>query len=130
MITGGRIDSIEGKKTSEDAIKGLNINISIDELKVTGQKIEIGYTYMASYPENVGQMTIRGVLFAEEEKKLAKDVETEWQKNKKVPESYAEVVLNAINYSGSANGTLLARVLNLSPPLTPPRISLSGTKKA
>ncbi|MDO8553264.1 MAG: hypothetical protein Q7S22_00515 [Candidatus Micrarchaeota archaeon] len=129
MITGGRIDSIAGKKTSEDQIKGLNINIAIDTVKINGQKIEVGYTYIASYPDNVGEMTIKGVLFADEDKKISKEVEIEWQKNKKIPQVYAETILNAINYTGSANGTLIARVLNLSPPLVPPRISLSEAAK-
>ncbi len=129
MITGGRIDSIAGKRMSEDQIKGLNINISIENVKVDGQKIEVGYTYIASYPDKVGEMTISGVLFADEDKKIAKEVETEWQKSKKIPQIYAETILNAINYTGSANGTLLARVLNLSPPLVPPRISLSEAVK-
>lgn len=129
MITGGRIDSIEGKKNNEEQIKGLNINITIDDVKVDGQKVEIGYTYTANYAENVGELKLKGVLFADEDKKLAKEIETEWTKNKKVPNSYAEVIINAINYSGSANGTLMARVLNISPPLVPPRISLSAPVK-
>ena len=125
MIIGGRVDVVEGKKQKEDTIKGLNINITIDGVKVNGNNVEISYTYTATYAEDIGYLTIKGVLFAEEDKKVAKDIADEWQKNKKVPDGYAEIVLNAVNYTGSANGTLIARVLNISPPLVPPKIQIT-----
>ena len=129
MITGGRIDAVEGKKLMDGPLKGLNINIAISDIKIDGQKMEIVYSYSAVYADNLGDLKIKGALFTEEDKKLVKDVETEWKKSKKLPVAYAEIILNAINYSGSANGTLLARVLNLSPPLVPPRIALGDAKK-
>jgi len=124
MIVGGKIDEISAKKTSENAINGLNINITLENVKVKGEDIEMHYEYTASYAVDVGELKIKGVLYAKEEKKFAKEIEDEWKKSKKLPDNYAETVLNAINYSGSANGTLVARVLNLSPPLIPPRIQL------
>ena len=125
MIIGGRIDSIEGKKAKEDGIEGLNINIGIDGVKIEGEKVEISYTYTANYSTDIGHITIKGTIFAEEDKKQGSEIENEWKKNKKLPENYLEPVLNAINYAGSANGTLIARVLNLSPPLVPPRIQVA-----
>jgi hypothetical protein len=124
MIVGGKIEEISGKKTSEEGMKGLNINIELDSVKVKGEDVEMKYTYTASYAENLGDLTIKGVLYAKEEKKLAKEIDEEWKKSKKLPDAYAEIVLNAVNYTGSANGTLIARVLNLSPPLVPPRIQI------
>lgn len=125
MIVGGKIDSVEAVKKSEEPLKGLNINIIMDDVKVKGENVEMSYTYTVSYDENVGELKMKGVLYAKEEKKLAKEIDDEWKKSKKLPDSYAEGILNAINYNGSANGTMVARVLNLSPPLIPPRIQLS-----
>jgi len=125
MITGERILEISGKRESTEGIKGLGINISVDDVKVSGDVVEITYEYLANYDEKVGFLKIRGQINAKEDKKLAKDIEAEWKANKKLPDNYAEMLLAAINYSGSANGTLLARVLNLTAPLIPPRIQLS-----
>lgn len=125
MIVGERILEATGKREKREPIKGLNINISIDKVEVKGEDVEIEYLYTANYEDKVGQLQIRGVLMAKEEKKLAKEIEDGWKKDKKIPESYTPVVLSAINYSGSANGTLLARVLGLTAPLIPPRIQLS-----
>jgi hypothetical protein len=125
MIVGGKIDSVEAIKKSEDPLKGLNINIIMDDVKVKGENVEMAYTYTVTYDEGIGELKMKGVLYAKEEKKLAKEIEDEWKKSKKLPDAYAEGILNAINYNGSANGTMVARVLNLSPPLIPPRIQLA-----
>lgn len=123
MITGGRVDKIEAKKSSEGPSEGLNINITLDDIKTKDSTIEILYTYTATYAGGLGEIILNGSLTATEDKKLVKEVEEAWEKGKKVPDKYAEVLINAINYTGSANGTLVARVLNIAPPIVPPRIS-------
>ncbi len=130
MIVGGRIDEIEGKRTGNNAeVKGLsNIEIGVDNVTVDGEKVEITYNYKASYGES-GYVKMKGVLVATEDKKLAKDIKREWDEKKKLLQSYAEGIVNAISYSGSANGTLMARVLNFPAPLVPPRIQLQNKKE-
>lgn len=125
MIVGERIVEVSGKKTAGLSIKGLSINIALEDVEHQNGNVEITYVYTANYDENVGQIRIKGTLMAREEDKLAHEIVDMWKKNKKVPDSYAETVLSAVNYSGSANGTLLARVLGLTAPLIPPRIQLS-----
>jgi hypothetical protein len=125
MIVGERILEVSGNRIPKSNIKGLNINISLDDVKLAEETIEITYVYTANYEDSVGQLKIKGVLLAKEEAKVSKDIVETWKKSKKVPEDYATVVLSAVNYSGSANGTLIARVLGLTAPLIPPRIQLS-----
>ena len=129
MIVGERILEVTGNKTQVASIKGLSINISIDKVEKNEDNLEIGYTYTADYRDDIGQLKIKGVLTAQEEDKTIKSVVDSWKKNKKIPEDYATVVLSAINYSGSANGTLIARVLGLTAPLIPPKIQLSQKEK-
>ncbi len=126
MIVGEKILEITGSKMPDKDIVGLNINISIEDVKMAGSNVEITYIYTADYQEGVGQLKIKGVLIAQEDAKKAKEVVDSWKKSKKIPDDYATVVLSAVNYSGSANGTLIARVLALTAPLIPPRIQLSG----
>ncbi len=124
MITGERILEVSGKRLANEPIRGLNINIMLEAVTVKGEDIEMTYEYTATYEQNVGELKIKGVLTAKEDKKLAKEIEDEWKKSKKIPDSYAELILGAIQYSGSANGTLIARVCNLTAPLIPPKIQL------
>lgn len=125
MIVGERILEVSGNRVPKSNIKGLNINISLEDVKLDQENVEITYVYTANYNENVGQIKIKGIILAKEEAKLAKDIIDTWKKSKKIPDEYASVVLSAVNYSGSANGTLLARVLGLTAPLIPPKIQLS-----
>jgi hypothetical protein len=125
MIVGERILEVSGNRVPKEAIKGLNINIQLDGVEKAKDSIEITYTYIADYKEAVGQIKIKGLLIAKEEDKLSKEIVDKWKKEKKIPDDYATVVLSAVNYSGSANGTLLARVLGLTAPLIPPKIQLS-----
>ncbi|MBD3210931.1 hypothetical protein GF318_06145 [Candidatus Micrarchaeota archaeon] len=129
MIVGERILEVSGNKKKREPVKGLNINIALEEVKKGDEYLEITYVYTASYNEDVGEIKIKGVLLGKEEDKKIKEILDTWKKEKKVPEDYATTVLSAINYSGSANGTLLARVLGLTAPLIPPRIQLSRAEK-
>lgn len=124
MITGSRIDRIEADRVGEGEMKGLDINISLDDVIVKGEDLEVKYTYTATYKDTFGRIVITGWLQGKEKKDFAKKVKDAWEKDKKVPEDYAEQLINMINYTGSANGVLIARVLNLSPPIVPPRIQL------
>lgn len=129
MIVGERIVEVSGKKEAPANIKGLAINISVNDTRVNGEEVEVDYEYLASYEEKVGTIKIKGTILAREDKKVAKDIAEEWKKSKKLPDIYAEMMLSAINYSGSANGTLVARVMNLTAPLIPPKIQLSKQTK-
>ena len=128
MIVGERILEVSGNKVPNESVKSLNINISLEDVKEKGENVEVTYVYTANYEDKVGQIKIKGTLLAKEEKKRAKEILDSWKKNKKIPEDYATQVLSAVNYSGSANGTLMARVLGLNAPLIPPRIQLSKAK--
>lgn len=128
-IVGERIREISGRKQKAEQIKGLNMNISVDDVRVNDKNVEIDYSYTANYEEGVGSITIKGTIIAVEDTPQAKKIQDEWKKNKKLPQEYTTTILSAINYSGSANGTLIARVLNLAAPLIPPRIEISKAEK-
>ncbi len=125
MIVGERILEVSGTRVPQKSVKGLNINIQLESVEMNGENVEITYTYIADYKDDVGNLKIKGLLIAKEEEKLTKEIISKWKKEKKIPDEYATVVLSAVNYSGSANGTLLARVLGLTAPLIPPRIQLN-----
>lgn len=126
MITGGKIDAVEGKRNKDDSFQGLNINIAVDNVVVNGEDVEVQYTYEAQYANDAGFVKVKGAIFSKEDKKMAKQIDDDWKKNKKMPPVFAENILSAVNYAGSANGIFIARVLNLSPPIVPQRIQVGG----
>jgi hypothetical protein len=125
MIVGERILEVNGNKALNANISGLSINISLENVeKATDGNLEITYAYTVNYETGIGAMKIKGVLIAQENDSVSKSVLDSWKAGKKLPDDYATMVLSAVNYSGSANGTLVARVLGLTAPLIPPRIQL------
>jgi len=124
MITGIRIDRVEAKREKNEDVKGLDVNIGIDNVKVSGPEIEIAFNYSATYQEKVGMLKMEGALLAHEDEKSAKEILDSWKKTKKLPDNFSEMVLNAINFTCGTNGVLVVRPVNLAPPMIPPRIQL------
>ncbi len=127
MIVGNKVTRIEAAREKQEPRKGLNFKINIKDVNIAAKRVDITYEYTAEYTEGIGHITLEGVMPAEEEKALLNEIKKEWAEKKKLPQNYAEVILNAINYFSGINGVLAARIVNLSPPIVPPRFTL--TKK-
>ena len=124
MITAIKISKVEARRDKDEDVAGLNINISVDSVSVAAGETSIGFTYIASYLEGVGELKMSGTITTREDAKLTKEITEKWGKDKKLPDAFAELVLNAVNYACGTNGTLVVRAINLSPPIVPPRITL------
>jgi hypothetical protein len=122
MITGGKIVYVEAKREKEGNITGLNINIGIDDVAVKGDTITIQYTFIADYEDKIGRVKMTGVLFASEDRNRAKEIDDMWKKSKKVPDDFAELVINTINYTCGVNGTFVVQPVRLTPPLQLPTV--------
>lgn len=129
MITSIKISKVEAHRDKDDEVTGLNINISVESVSAKAGEMTIGFNYSATYSEGVGELKVAGTISAKEEAKLTREITDKWEKEKKLPDAFAEVVLNAINYACGTNGTLVVRAVNLSPPIVPPRIQLGTQPK-
>jgi len=121
VIIGGKVEDIRGKRINDETVAGLNVSIEIEKVKFSGDEIEINYNYKAKYGGG-SELVIKGMLTAKEDKKTTETMKKEWDKKKTLPIEYTESLINVINFAGSANGTLLARVLNMPAPLTLARV--------
>ncbi|MCD6279800.1 hypothetical protein J7J26_03455 [Candidatus Micrarchaeota archaeon] len=124
MIKGARILEVNAKRESPAAIQGLGINIALNDVIVKGKDVTINYTYTVRYEKGVGELKMIGEVYFEEDAKKVKEIEKQWKDKKSLPNDFAEIVLNSINYTCSTNGVLVVRPVNLSPPMIPPRIQL------
>jgi restriction endonuclease S subunit len=127
-IIGGRIKEIEGKHVVGKELKGLAVSIGIDDVRINNDGIEIDYVYNATYEGDVGYIKIKGSILAKESDELTQEIKSEWEKSKKLPADYLTNLLNIITRGGTSNGVLLARVLDLPPPLPPLQIVRAGKK--
>jgi len=119
------VSYVEARRITHGAIGGININIQLEDVLVRGQEIEITFKYTVDYSEKVGSLIMRGKLLAGGALEECQGVSREWTNKHKLPHDFAEDVLNTINYVCGTNGTLAVRAVNLSPPLVPPRITVT-----
>ena len=124
MITGGKIVYVEAKREKEGPVAGLGINIGIDDVSVKGDAVTVQYTFLADYEDKVGHLKMTGVIYSSEDKNKAKEIEDMWKKSKKVPEDFAELMLNTISYTCGVNGTFVAQPVRLSPPMQMPMVKV------
>ncbi len=115
----------EARRMAKGAISGINVNISLDDVLVRGQEIEINFKYTVEYAEKVGTLTMYGLLSASGSPEECQALSRQWSATRKLPKEFAEDVLNTINYACGTNGTLVVRAVNLSPPMVPPRITVA-----
>ncbi len=130
MITGIKISKVEAVRNKEEEISGLNVNISVDAVAVKGADVTIKFNYAVTYAEGVGELKMQGEVTSREDARLSKEIAERWAKEKRLPDSFAELVLNAINYACGTNGVLVVRSVNLSPPIMPPRIQVGPQQPA
>lgn len=122
MITGGKIVYVEAKREKEGPVNGLSINIGIDDVSVKGDAVTVQYTFLADYEDKVGHLKMTGVIYSSEDKSKAKEIEEMWKKSKKVPEDFAELIINTVNYTCGVNGIFVAQPVRLSPPMRLPMV--------
>lgn len=129
MIVGNKVTKAEINRHKDERVSGLNINISLSDVKLAEELLEIKFRYKAEYESGVADLVMEGFVYADEDKKRRDAIAKEWKDHKKLPDDFAEEVINSINYACGAHGTLVARAVNLQPPMMPPLIKVdkSGT---
>ncbi|NYZ76896.1 hypothetical protein H0O02_01115 [Candidatus Micrarchaeota archaeon] len=125
-ILGIKINGTDARKDKEAPATDVNVNITLDGLEVKKGEIRISFTYAANYRPNVGFLRLYGMVFGRESNDKANKLAKMWEKEKKLPPEIAEPILNLINASAGVNGVLVARSVNLIPPLVPPKIVLKS----
>jgi hypothetical protein len=128
MIVGDRISRIDAQINPDAAFTGFKIDIKMGDVRKDGKdRMLVDYTYTLDY-DKVGKVVLYGTVFEGDEKKIPQ-LDESWKKNKRLPNDYVEELINIINFVGSAHGTIVARVLNIRPPIIPPKLSIGAVEE-
>ena len=128
MIIGIKNTDVESHRYKDDPITGLTMNVNLHEVKVSGENVQVRFSYLVFYDQGIGMLRVDGTLYAKEDTKGAKAIAEAWKEDRKLPSEFAEAVINTINYSSGTEGTFFTRPLNLAPPILPPKIDVSSLK--
>jgi hypothetical protein len=133
MITGIGINDVEAHRPVSDPITNMKFNINFDNVKVTGDNVEVTYTFSTAYEggekgnKSVGNLVIKGSVFAKEDKEMVQQINNTWKDKKTLPIRFAEDVINILNFECASRGTLLAWSIGMIAPLPLTRAKLEET---
>jgi len=110
------ITEVEGKRGENRSTK-FSVNFAIGKAqKVDEHSVKVEYEYDVVYEDN-GKIVIKGEVEFED-----KDVAEAVGKGERISPEVAERLINSINYVGTVNAVLIARALNLVPPVLLPKL--------
>lgn len=137
MITGIDISKVEASRLAKDMITNMKFNINFDDVKINQDNVEVAFTFVTSYeggnesaPKNIGEIRIKGSVISKEDKKSVEEIENAWKSKKTLPLSFAENIINLLNFECGARGTLLAYSIGFVAPLPLSRAKLQETGKS
>jgi hypothetical protein len=114
----------EVKKASDAITQGVDTNIAFTSAEVTGDTLKLGFDFSALYAPDRSYIRISGkAIFSGKESKKAQE---EFSKTKKIGGETGEYILNAVNYGASMNAVMIAKVFNMAPPITLPRLTFKA----
>lgn len=128
-VLGGRVNSVEGKHNLGKQMKGFDIHIGIENVKLEGERLEVDYIYKATYQGDLGYISIKGTLLVKDNLEQLKKTKEEWEKSKKLPQEYSKLLSSLIPRVGTVHGIMVGRVLDLPSPLPPFQVGKSAQKK-
>lgn len=127
VISGGKLTYVEAKRNKDGLCGNYSVNVKINNAKKGKSGFSIGYSYTADYSDNMGHLKIEGEadVMGDGWEKLYE----EWEKEKKFNTKFSEVFLSYVAFIVAANGTLVVRPLNLTPPIPQVRLEIGEEEK-
>lgn len=114
----------DAKKSSTEVPQNINTNITYREIRQDSGRLFVDFDYVAAYAPDGSYIRLGGrAVFAGPEVKGAHD---EWSKSQRISGEAGQYIVNAIHYSASINAVLVARALNMTPPLILPTLTLEA----
>tara|TARA_Y100000310_G_scaffold276489_1_gene293666 strand:- start:380 stop:790 length:411 start_codon:yes stop_codon:yes gene_type:complete len=123
--------SAERKLDSPGGQISVKNNVSLKEVEDTdfnqdGKKgLRFNFTFDCDYKPDFGKIVVDGQVFYVEEEKLIKEIKESWDKDKRVPTTVMEEVLNAALHKGNIQAIKTAEDVGLPSPLPLPKVSKS-----
>lgn len=111
-------------------VENIDVNITLDDARVSGKNLLVDFTYDVSYNPNVGKLRFKGTTALFDSSSKLSEYSKHWKKTKMLPSQIMEPLMNLINVTSGVNGVLVCRAINLAPPLIPPKLEVKTTKKS
>ncbi|MBI2541773.1 hypothetical protein HYV80_03635 [Candidatus Woesearchaeota archaeon] len=86
--------------------------------------IKFNFEFTSKYEPNVGSILFEGELLYMEDSKKAKEILSDWKKDKKLPKEMMAGLLNTILTRCNVQALILSQQVNLPPPIPLPKVQM------
>ena len=124
------LNKVDAERSLDNPGGPINIknNVSLKEVKdmdfnKEGKKgLIFGFEFSCSYEPNLGKILVNGQVVYVEEAKLIDEIKESWEKEKRVPTTVMEQVINAALHKGNVQAIKTAEDVGLPSPLPMPKV--------
>lgn len=120
MITNIMINRIDAKILKRGLVKSFDTRIDIRGAEFSGNTANFGFRWTAQYSPNIGYISMDGIVCISETPERIKQLVSEWKKKKSVPGDFTQEITNGINYYCTVNSPLIAKAMEVQPPINVP----------
>jgi hypothetical protein len=109
----------------------INNNSSITSVESVEGKVAVGFSFTSIYEPNVGAIKITGKLTIDDSPENMERAVKEWEASgrKNLPADIAENIHNSIIFNCVTEAVILAREIQLPPPMPMPHITITDKLK-
>jgi hypothetical protein len=126
---GIRFYKVEAESTRDDNFTTVAVDLNINEMKMNAGDLRIDFTYAVDYQPGIASLKFYGYTLIGGARPELERIEKDWRKDKTLPKSLAEPLINVIAFNAETNGVLIAKAINIVPPLLAPKMEVSAVKK-
>lgn len=124
--TGIRLYKAEAECVSDRKFEGIAASLDITGVQMTGGgALKIDFTHTTKYQPGIATIRFCGFTLATGKKAELDSLVSGWKKDRFLPKDVFETLVNLAKYSAETNGVLVAKALNIAPPLVVPRVRLA-----
>lgn len=112
----------------------LNNNVSIKDVEdlafnAEGKKgVKFTFAFNCAYEPALGKIEVEGQVLYVNDEKIVNEIKSTWEKEKRLPMSVMEEVVNAALHKGNIQAIKISEEVNLPSPLPLPRLKTSEKK--
>ncbi|MBT4651435.1 hypothetical protein HOC13_02830 [Candidatus Woesearchaeota archaeon] len=131
------LNKVGAEKVPEAKVGQISIENNVSLRGVEPMKFEkegkkgllFDFSFVCNYKPELGNIDVEGHVVFVEEAKLIDEIQESWKKDKRVPTTVMEQIMNAALHKGHVQAIKVAEDVGLPSPLRLPQVSSAPKKK-
>lgn len=123
---GIRFYKVDAECKSDNRFTNVSVSMNITGIdKTKDDEMRITFEHTTEYKPDIARLRFEGLVLVGGKKNDLDGIISRWEKEKMLPKDMFEMLMNVIKYNAEANGVLVAKALNMAPPLLEPKVQVT-----